>query len=185
MRLELAKLNNKLTAGICSMGLVFGFGALAACGLQQEEEIDTSNVKAFLTSSADGHNHRLFVPYEAIYTPKIGGLVLTTTTVDRHSHEVLIRQEDLLAIVSGGLVVRPTSNTVGHQHEVYLTLGSVDAGSSSPQEPDAGIPVHTDNLPMAPDAGVSEPAPLPPDAGTAVEADAGAECDADPELAIE
>lgn len=157
-------------------GAFASLSVMSSCGLAELDRAESSESEerpamSFLTSAVEGHTHRLFVPYEDVYTPKVGGLMLSTTHDDRHAHEVYVRQADLLTIVSRGVVVRPTSHTLGHQHEVVLSLVplTVDGGPATDAGvagTDAGVGALLDATPSRPDAEAA-----PRDAGTDVRQD--------------
>lgn len=79
------------------------------------------------SSTALGHSHELFVPFEVVEQPATSARSLTsnaasTYTLGGHTHTVTLSIEDLTAIVHGETVTVTSSSTSGHAHTFAIRL---------------------------------------------------------------
>ncbi len=88
---------------------------------------DPANGFTIASSTALGHSHDLFVPFEVVEQPAASARSLTssaasTYTLGGHTHTVVLSVDDLTRIMHGETVTVTSSSTSGHMHAFAIRL---------------------------------------------------------------
>ncbi len=86
-----------------------------------------TNGFAITSSTASGHSHDLFVPFDAVEQPASAPVALvtgasSTYTLGSHTHTVTLSVDSLTSIMHGGTVTVSSASTAGHVHEFAIHL---------------------------------------------------------------
>ncbi|MFN7951055.1 MAG: hypothetical protein U0610_04970 [bacterium] len=102
-------------------------GAAAAAAGANDGGGGNTNGFAITSSTASGHSHDLFVPFDAVEQPASAPVALvtgasSTYTLGSHTHTVTLSVDSLTSIMHGGTVTVSSASTAGHVHEFAIHL---------------------------------------------------------------